>query len=116
MSTVTFLLRMTLEQAITINKQISILNSCIKSVHDTRLLPDFGYIKICKDTIVGLYDPWYGIVSCLGIQLERDITIPIKFVWSALPDKNEKYSALMNNLTSTAWKSSIQEIHSYKAA
>lgn len=51
-----------------------------------------GFLKIPKNACTGLYDPWNGGGSILGIELEQDVLIHFDFVRSALPDGGDGYS------------------------
>ena len=72
LSTLTFLVTMTLEQLIK-------LNSKWKSADKP------GTITISKDSFTLLFDPWYGAGSDF-IELERDVELPVNMIWEALPD------------------------------
>lgn len=54
--------------------------------------PKCGYIVIDKDSTVGLVDNWNGAGGLLGIQLEKDLKLPIKYIYSAEPDCCKDYS------------------------
>jgi hypothetical protein len=51
-----------------------------------------GSVHISKNTNCGLYDPWSGAGSVLGIKLERSLTIPKKHVFDYGIDGNLGYS------------------------
>lgn len=87
MSTVTFLVNMTLRDLMTLNECIS-LQDINGHNFDARKNPDCGYIMINKKTVCGLFDPWSGGGSVLEIELEKDVKLPIKFIFSAIPDLN----------------------------
>lgn len=72
LSTLTFLVTMTLEQLIK-------LNSKWKSADKP------GTITISKDSFTLLFNPWDGAGSDF-IELERDVELPISMIWEALPD------------------------------
>lgn len=46
-----------------------------------------GYIIINKEATAGFYDSENGGTSLLGIHLEKDVKLPIKFMSCAFPDK-----------------------------
>ena len=85
MATVTFLVKMTLEQLIDLNRCVRLQDRNGRN-YDASKNPYCGYIVLGKDTMCGLFDPWSGGGSVLEIQLERDVRLPIKYIWSALPD------------------------------
>ena len=85
MATVTFLVRMTLADLITLNRCVKLQDRNGRH-YDASRNPYCGYIMLGKDTMCGLFDPWSGGGSVLEIQLEKDCRIPIRYIWSALPD------------------------------
>lgn len=63
-------------------------------------------IRINKDTVCGLYDKWYGGGSLLGIQLEKDLEIPVRKIFSSVPDEAFEYSIANHYcVTSGLWDS-----------
>lgn len=85
MAAVTFLVRMELKGLIELNRCVR-LQDRDGHHYDATKNPDCGCIALDKSTMCGLFDPWSGGGSVLEIQLERDVEIPIKYIWSALPD------------------------------
>ncbi len=85
MAAVTFLVRMTLAELIELNRCIR-LQDRNGHFYDATKNPYCGYVVLGKETMTGLFDPWSGGGSVLEIQLEKDVRIPIKYIWSALPD------------------------------
>jgi len=49
-------------------------------------------MHILKSTHCGLYNPWHGCTSVLGIKLEKDIHIPVKNIYSFGTDGTLGYS------------------------
>lgn len=98
LSTLTFLVTMTLEQLIK-------LNSKWKSADKP------GTITISKDSFTLLFNPLDGAGSDF-IELERDVELPVNMIWEALPDcpyhinygwgVDETYG-----LTGTAWRGQV---------
>lgn len=112
MSTVTFLVELTLEQLIELNRLVRLQDR--DGVHyDSRENPYCGYIIIDKDTETGLYDPWTGGGSVFEIQLERDVKLPIKYIRSALPDGGDGHSIdSVYGMCGSAWqRGGIKTIH-----
>ena len=112
MSTVTFLVELTLEQLIELNRLIRLQDR--DGVHyDNRKNPYCGYIVIDKDTETGLYDPWNGGGSVFEIQLEKDVKLPVKYIRSALPDGGDGHSIdSVYGMCGSAWKSGgVKTIH-----
>ena len=85
MAAVTFLVRMTLADLIALNRCVR-LQDRNGHFYDATKNPYCGHIVLSKETMCGLFDPWAGGGSVLEIQLEKDVRIPIRFIWSALPD------------------------------
>lgn len=112
MAAVTFLVELTLEQLIELNRLIKLQDR--NGVHyDSTKNPYCGYIVIDKDTETGLYDPWNGGGSVFEIQLERDVRLPVKYIRSALPDGGDGHSIeSVYGMCGSAWTAgSIKTIH-----
>ena len=85
MAAVTFLVRMTLAELMELNRCVR-LQDRNGHFYDARKNPYCGYITLRRDTMCGLFDPWDGGGSVLEIQLEKDVRIPVRYIWAALPD------------------------------
>lgn len=112
MSTVTFLVELTLEQLMELNRLIRLQDR--DGVHyDSRENPYCGYIVLDKATETGLYDPWNGGGSCFEIQLEKDVKLPVKYIRSALPDGGDGHSVgSVYGMCGSAWTSGgVKTIH-----
>lgn len=111
MSTVTFLVELTLEQLMELNRLIRLQDR--NGVHyDSRKNPYCGYVIIGKDTMTGLYDPWNGGGSVFEIQLEKDVRLPVKYIRSALPDGGDGWSVgSVYGMCGSAWTSGVKTIH-----
>ena len=112
MSTVTFLVELTLEQLIELNRLIRLQDRNGRH-YDARENPYCGYIVIDKDTETGLYDPWNGGGSVFEIQLEKDVKLPIKYIRSALPDGGDGHSVgSVYGMCGSAWtRGGVKTIH-----
>lgn len=111
MSTVTFLVEMTLDQLLGLNWLIK-LQDRNGHFYDTTKNPYCGYVVLDKKTTTGLYDPWNGGGSLFGIQLEKDVKIPVKFIRSALPDGGDGYSVSYTyDMWGGCWMDTIKELH-----
>ena len=98
LSTLTFLVTMTLEQLIK-------LNSKWKSADKP------GTITISKDSFTLLFSPWGGAGSDF-IELERDVELPVSMIWKALPDCPRHVSGDWGvdetyGLTGKAWRGQV---------
>ena len=112
MATVTFLVRMTLDDLIELNRCIR-LQDRNGHFYDATKNPYCGYITLSKDTMCGLFDPWDGGGSILEIELEKDVKIPIRFIWSALPDGcgYGRYGVgSVYGMCASAWKDTLLKI------
>lgn len=85
MSTVTFLVRMTLGKWLDLLSGIRMQDYNGRH-YDATENPDCGTIVLRRDTECGLYDPWNGAGSCLEIVLQKDVEIPIRLIWKAISD------------------------------
>lgn len=112
MSTVTFLVEMTLEQLMELNRLIR-LQEREGRHYDSRKNPYCGYIVLDKNTETGLYDPWSGGGSCFEIQLEKDVRLPVKYIRSALPDGGDGYAVeRVYGMCGSAWQhGGIKTLH-----
>lgn len=116
MSTLTFLVKMPLFQLFE-------LHEAIKKEED---LNDFcnaekrtgtGYIVISKNTMCGLFNPWHGGGSLLEIKLDKDVKLPIKYIFSAMPDGARTYGYDIGDtygMSESAWRGSVKEIYKMK--
>lgn len=93
MNILVFLVELTLEQLIELQQYIS----------DPEKRD--GYLVVDKKTMTGLYDPWYGGGSVLGIDLEKDVKIPFKYIRSVLPDGGDGYEiGNIYGMCDSAWR------------
>lgn len=117
MNTLTFLVRMKLEDLMRLNE---LIKYCEKDGHnyDATKRPYSGYIVIDKNTETGLYDPWSGGGSCFEIELENDVRLPVKYIRSALPDGGDGYSVEeVYGMCGSAWtKGGVKAIRASKKA
>ena len=72
---------------------------------------DCGSIIIDKNVECVLYDYDEGGGGCWGIELEKDVELPIKFIHMAIPDEALHYSMKeCYGVTSECWKKALKEI------
>lgn len=115
MNAMTFLVRMSLRDAIKLNRLVR-LQDRNGRLYDAAKRPYCGYIVLDKSTVCGLYDGWNGSGSVLEIDLEKDVKIPIKYIFSAMPD-SAKHTAFrwsvgsVYGLCGSAWGDTVKEIH-----
>lgn len=71
---------------------------------------DCGSIIVDKNVDCTLYDFWDGDGGCWGIELEKDVEIPIKYIKSAEPDGAHTYSMQScYGCNSDCWKDAVKE-------
>lgn len=108
--TLIFPIKMTLEQAMKICK---IINKRDKNgyKYEPEEREDCGSIIIDKNVECALYDYDAGGGGCWGIELEKDIELPVKFIYMAIPDGVLHYSmSRCYGVTSECWKKALKEI------
>lgn len=118
MSTLTFLVRMDLFDLFDLQKAIKEEHEVIEKEgnhyhpynSETR-----GTIVISKDTMCGLFDPWFGGGSVLEIELDKDVVLPIKFLWKAEVEKRGSSIGYgideVYGLIDSCWDGKVKEIH-----
>ena len=82
--------------------------------YDPKEYPNCGYIVLDKRTMCGLYDPWGGGGSVLEVQLEKDVRIPIKYIWQAIPDEAKGHGYQVGDvygMCGSAWQETLKEMH-----
>ncbi len=121
MSTLTFLVRMDLFELFELQKTIRIEHEIIDKEgyhYEPQLSETRGTVVISKDTMCGLFDPWFGGGSVLEIELDKDVELPIKFLWKAEVEK--RGSSIGYNidevygLVDSAWDGKVKEIRPMK--
>lgn len=71
---------------------------------------DCGSIIVGKNVDCLLYDFWDGGGGCWGIELEKDVEIPVKYIRNAEPDGAKTYSIKScYGCNSSCWKDAIKE-------
>lgn len=113
MSAVTFLVKMTLCQLINLNVLIKAQDRNGRN-YDATKNPDCGYLELGKKTTTGLFDCWSGAGSLLETKLEKDIEVPIKYIYRAIPDggDGESYTSVHNvyGVNDSLWTDTVQDI------
>ena len=97
MGAVTFFVKMPLKEAMDLHERLYVgeMEKTLAGYqeHTAKIAARNGVLVIDKRVCCGLFDPWGGSGGLLGIQLERDVELPIKLIDSALPDGGRGYSA-----------------------
>lgn len=117
MSTLTFLMKMSLFDLLELHKAIK-MQEPFAHKYDPRKSTGNGYVVISKDTECGLFDPWQGSGSVLEIELDKDVVLPIKYIWKAIPEAhNGRFNYGIDEvygLCGSAWHGTLKEIHPMK--
>ena len=96
----TFCVKMTLGQAIALKEKMESNPN--------------GSIVLDKRVECGLFDPWSGGGSVLGIACEKDVEIPFKNIWKFYVDKSRsnRYDSIHNvyGTDSSLWRDFLKEI------
>lgn len=71
-----------------------------------------SYIVLGRDTMCGLYNCWDGSGSVLGIELDKDVKLPIKYCIFCVDEcKMHGYDVgEVYGMSSSAWKETLKEI------
>ena len=116
MNTLTFLVKMSLEEYFSLQDAIAKEKHRNESYY-LKERTGRGWITIDKDVICGLYDPWNGSGSVLEIALDKDVRLPIRCIESAKHDGCRGYSIRsIYGCGSGFWKEALKEIHPMKKA
>ena len=114
MATLTFLVNMKLFDYFELREAMESENELNKSY----ILADRkgkGTITISKDTMCGLFDVWSGGGSQLGIELDKDVVLPIKCIWRAeIETGKSEYGYSVDSvygLVGSAWDGEVKETH-----
>lgn len=103
MPVISFLVRMELQELISINVLMQL---------SKQYKTNCSYVLLGCETITGLYDPFNGGGGLLGIQLERDVRLPIMYIRSALPDGCDGLSIRScYGLDEDTYMSTVKEIY-----
>ena len=115
MNTLTFMVKMTLEEYFMLTDAIIREREENKS-YSLNGRKGRGWILLDKNTVTGLYDPWNGSGSMLGIKLEKDVRLPIRCIDTAKHDGCRGYSirGIYGVMTSSWWGDTLKEIHPMK--
>ena len=112
MGTLTFLVNMSLFEYLDLRDAMK----AEKKLNDSYYLEQRkgkGSITLSKNTMCGLFNPWSGSGSVLEIELDTDITVPIKCIWVAeIETGKSEYGYSVDDvygLVGSAWKGTIKE-------
>ena len=117
----TFPVRMTLRQALDLAEAVR-LQDRDGHFDDTTKNPDCGTITLGTDVRCGLYNPWNRSGGPIGVELERDVVVPIRFIHDLVVAHNShKVGApyiMMEafGLCASVWKDAVKSIDPIKLA
>ena len=111
MSIVTFLVRLRLQDLISINEALHYRDREYRKSGAKRP-PYCGFMKLAKNTMTGLFNPWSGAGAPLEVELEKDVRIPFTILRSVLPDGGEGYSSIAGvyDMCGSAWRNTVTQI------
>ena len=114
MNTLTFMVKMTLEEYFTLTDAI-IQEREKNESYSLKGRKGRGWILLDKSTTTGLYDPWNGSGGCLEIHLDKDVRLPIRCIETAKHDGCRGYSIREIYCCCTSlWTETLKEIHPMK--
>ena len=113
MATLTFLVNMKLFDLFALKKATA-KEEPLNNFYDASQRKGTGYIVVSKDTMCGLFNPWSGGGSVLEIKLDKDVVIPVKYIWTfEVEGAKSKYGYSVNEvygLVGSAWDGEVKEI------
>lgn len=111
MQVVTFLVKMDFETLMRLNRLIKLQDRNGHN-YDASKNPECGDIILGKETTCGLYDYWSGGGSVLEVELEKDVRVPIRYIYSALPDGAGPGFSIESvyGMCESAWMDTVKEI------
>lgn len=115
MNALTFLVRMSLDRYLELFDAIKAEEHLNRSYHPSERRGR-GYIVLDKSTECMLYDPWNGAGGVIGIKLERDVRLSIRYIDSAKQDGCRGYSVRnIYGVSSALWDDTVKEIKKYSS-
>lgn len=114
MNTLTFLVEMTFGEYLDLLEAIKREGDLNKSYTlDGR--HGRGYITIWNKVECGLFDEWNGGGSTLELKLDKDVKLPIRYIFKAVPDCCLHYSIKsVYSVNNSLWKDAIKEVKTMK--
>ena len=114
-SFLTFCVKMTLDKWFDLHDVITAEEDKNPHPSNPRLRTGRKYITLSKDAVCGLFNKWDGSGSLFEIELEKDVKLPIKYIYEALPDECIKYNVMETyGVGEDFWKKTLKEIHPMK--
>ena len=112
MGTLTFLVHMDLFDYINLREAME-LEKELNNSYTYEERKGAGTITISKDTMCGLFNTWDGGGSDLGIELDKDVILPIKAIFTAeIETGKSEYGYSVDSvygLVGSAWDGTIKE-------
>lgn len=114
MATVTFLVSMKMLDLVALREAMNAERKLNKSYTPEQRKGE-GYIVIGKEAMCGLYDPWSGGGSVLEVELDKDVRLPLKYIFSASLDGAKECGLYdvgdVYGMCGNAWKECLKETH-----
>lgn len=114
MEALSFLVKMRLQDAIELKMKLKEIEGKFNEYrpYETKGMP-FGYIELDKSVNCGLVDYWEGSGSLIDIELDRDVKIPLHYIWDIIDSDSKKYAYSINQtygLSGDCWTDSIKKL------
>lgn len=113
MGTLTFLVKMKLFDYFELREAMA-AEEKLNNDYDVSEREGTGYIVLGKQTECGLFDPWSGGGSCLEIELDKDVVLPLKCIFAAeIETGKSQYGYSVDcsyGLCDYCWKDTVKEI------
>lgn len=119
MNALTFLVRMPLRQALEILDAKQKLKRSMTEEEKYRPSRNRNgsFIVLSENTEVGLIDFWNGSGSSFGIRLEKDVVLPLKYIYNIYPDECYKYGFMnIYGCSKIFFRPTLKDIKLYGAA
>ena len=111
MNMLTFLVKMKLSDMLRVNELMKKQKPDGEEIFEADLRPDCGTLRLGKDTMTGLFNSYDGAGSCFGIELEKDVEVPVKYIHSCQPDRYFHWCVKsVYDMPGSAWKDVLAEI------
>lgn len=111
MNSLTFLAEMTVQELLDINKLMRRQMPEGEYVPDAERRPDCGTVRLSRKAAAGMFDDDHGGGSGLGLMLEKDVDLPVRYIFACRPDDCMKNPIRDTyGLCGSAWRTVVKEI------
>lgn len=110
MTALQFMVKMPLKQIIEIKQKIADMENDkdFDKYNPTECKKDYGYIVLDKSTYCGLFETWGDGGSLMEIELEKDVKLPLKYLWNIIDNKGYQDCC---SVVESCWRETIKEIN-----